>query len=123
LRLYEPKNELIKQSNKEKYKRAEVIKSKMEMEILESNYEINKLHTKNVNVLNWMENYIASYHKKDKRNFTGVYNKFKKYLIDKNLENLTFYNLSPLLIEQFMTFLEINSKGEGVFHILKGLKK
>ena len=51
----------------------------------------------------WMQSYIDGYTKKDKRNMQGVLNRFETFLQENKLSDLTFGNLTPLIIDGNLT--------------------
>ena len=78
---------------------------------------------KNTKVIEWMQIYVDTYTKKDKRTLQGALNKFSKFLTEQNLAVLTFANLNPLLIEDFISYLENISTGEGARSYYNRVKK
>ena len=71
----------------------------------------------------WMQNYVDSYNKKDKRNMQGAVNRFKAFLAEEKIRELKFGNLNALIIEDFINYLEENSKGEGANSYYSRFKK
>ena len=71
----------------------------------------------------WMQSFVDGYTKKDKRNMQGALNRFSDYLTEVGNTGLTFGNLTPLLIEDFIDFLEAKSTGEGASSYYSRFKK
>jgi integrase len=78
---------------------------------------------KKTKVLDWMQSYIDVYTKKDKRNMVGVKKRFELFLNERKLTELTFGNLTPILIEEFIDYLESKSIGEGARSYFNRFKK
>jgi len=74
-------------------------------------------------VVDWMQNYVDNYKKKDIRNMQGALNKFKTFLQQENKTGVTFGNLSSLLIEDFIDHLDSISTGEGAKSYYSRFKK
>jgi len=99
--------------NKEKLKIAKEICHQRMIELEANNYNLETDTGKRTIILDWMDSYIENYDKKDIRNIEGAKNRFKAFLENKKLSSLTFGNLTPLLIEEFISYLESKSEGEG----------
>ena len=123
LQLAKESNLNEREANKEKIKKAEAIKLTRALELEGNNYNIKSDAGKNTIVTIWMQSYIDSYTKKDVRNMQGVLNRFIKFLQTTNQTDLTFDNLDPLIIENFMDYLESNSIGEGAKSYFNRFKK
>jgi hypothetical protein len=70
-----------------------------------------------------MQSFIDKYDKKDKRNMQGALNRFKEFLIKKNLQGLTFGKLSTDLMSSFQDYLRGRSIGEGASSYFNRFKK
>jgi integrase/recombinase XerD len=99
--------------NKENLKLAEEICHQRGVELEANNYNVETDTGKRTVILDWMESYIREYNKSDIRNIIGAKNRFQTFLERKKLTRLTFGNLKPLLIEEFIDYLESKSIGEG----------
>jgi integrase/recombinase XerD len=99
--------------NKENLKLAEEICHQRRIELEANNYNLETDTGKRTIILDWMDSYIKDYDKSDIRNIEGARNRFKTFLEGKKLSRLTFGNLTPLLIEEFISYLESKSIGEG----------
>lgn len=123
LQLVKPSTLLDREHNKEKLQQAEEITIARSAELQANDYSMITDAGKKTIVVNWMQDYIDHYKKKDLRNMQGVLNKFKTYLKEEKKSGLTFGNLSPLLIEDFMEYLESICKGEGASSYYNRFKK
>ena len=123
LQLAKVSNIADRENNKELLLKAEAIRLARTVELEGSNYNMESDAGKKTVITIWMQNYIDSYNKKDKRNMQGVLNRFSDFLIETNKANLTFGNLTALLIEDFIDYLEANSKGEGAKSYYNRFKK
>lgn len=99
--------------NKEKLRLAEEICHQRRIELEANNYNIETDTGKRTIILDWMDSYIKDYNKSDIRNIEGAKNRFRTFLEGKKMTTLTFGNLTPLLIEEFISYLESKSEGEG----------
>lgn len=123
LKLAKVSNPSDRQENKELLRQAEAIRLARAVELEGNNYDIESDAGKKTIITVWMKTYIDVYEKKDKRNMEGVYNRFKKFLTNSCRNELTFGELSPLIIEEFMDFLQSKSKGEGASSYYSRFKK
>lgn len=112
-----------RENNKELLKKAESIKLARAVELEGNNYNLSNDFGKKTKVLDWMQSYIDVYTKKDKRNMVGVKNRFELFLNERKLTELTFGNLTPILIEEFIDYLESKSIGEGARSYFNRFKK
>ena len=99
--------------NKENLTLAEEICHQRRIELEANNYNLETDTGKRTIILDWMDSYIKDYDKSDIRNIEGARNRFKAFLEGKKLSRLTFGNLTPSLIEEFISYLESKSIGEG----------
>jgi len=123
LQLEKPSNIADRESNKEKMKQAEAIAVKRAAELEANNYDMDIDLGKKTIVTFWMQSYVDSYTKKDKRSMQSVLNKFSKFLTVLRKPNLTFGELQPLMIEDFVEYLEKDSIGEGARSYFNRFKK
>ena len=72
LKLSKVSNLADRQGNKEKLEQAKSICLARALELEASGYNVENKLAKNTNVVSWMEMYINTYNKKDKRNMTGA---------------------------------------------------
>ncbi len=113
LKLAKPSNLIDREQNKERLKQAQEIAVARAADLQATNYSMVSDAGKKTIVTAWMQSYINVYTKKDKRNLQGVLNHFINFLADRKKSNLTFVNLSALLIEEFIEYLEDHGTGEG----------
>jgi integrase/recombinase XerD len=71
-------------------------------------------------VVDWMQGYVDRYTLADKRNMQGALDKFKTFLGGKRL---VFTGLTPLLIEDFMAYLESTGSHSGPSSYFARFKK
>ncbi len=109
--------------NKENLKLAEEICHQRGIELEANNYNLETDTGKRTIVLDWMDSYIKKYNKVDIRNIKGAKIRFQSFLEERKLARLTFGNLTPLLIEDFVGYLESKSEGEGAKSYYARFKK
>lgn len=71
----------------------------------------------------WMQAFIDSYKKKDKRNLQGALNRFVRFLEEEKKEGITFGRLSETMIAGFQDYLREHSRGEGASSYFNRFKK
>ena len=123
LKLSKGSSPIDRENNKKILQQADAIRIMRAAELEANNYDMVTDAGKKTVVTVWMQSFIDSYIKKDKRNMQGVQNRFTEYLIEVKKEGLTFGNLNALLIEDFIDFLENKSKGEGAASYYSRFKK
>ena len=124
LKLYKPANPIDRQANKDKLDQARRIAIKMAQELTATDYFMVTDTGKKTIVTEWMQKYVDSYKKKDKRNMQGVLNRFDSFLKeDKELLNLTFGKLTETIIIDFQDYLRHHSTGEGASSYFSRFKK
>ncbi len=123
LQLEKPSNLAVKEYNKERLHQAQSIAVKRAAELEANNYDMEIDLGKKTIVTIWMQSYVNSYTKKDKRSMQSVLNKFSKFLIEIRKPHLTFSELQPLMIEDFVEYLEKDSIGEGARSYFNRFKK
>ena len=123
LQLAKPSNLSDRESNKEKMRQAEAIAIKRAAELEANNYDMELDLGKKTIIINWMQSYVDAYTKKDKRNMQSVLNKFKAFLSGLKKSDLTFGDLKPIIIEDFVEYLERGSIGEGARSYYSRFKK
>ncbi len=112
-----------RERNKKKLQQAEEIAIARASNLQANDYSMVSDAGKKTIVVDWMQNYVNQYKKKDVRNMQCVLNKFKTFLNDENKTGLTFGNLAPLLIEDFIEYLESICTGEGAKSYYNRFKK
>ena len=123
LQLAKPSNLKDRESNKELLLQAEAIRLSRAVELEGNNYSMDNEAAKKTIVAVWMQVYVNTYPKKDKRNMQGVLNRFNDFLVTVKKTGLTFGNLTPLLIEDFIDYLQSKSTGEGAKSYYNRFKK
>lgn len=123
LKLDKANNVRDRELNKEKYQQAEAIAVARAAELAAGDYNVITDKGRKTIIAVWMQSYIDSYQKKDKRNMQGALNRFKDFLLIKKKQGLTFGALDALLLEDFQEYLESKSKGEGASSYYNRFKK
>ena len=123
LQLAKPSNLSDRESNKDLLQQAEAIRLTRAVELEGNNYSMDNEAAKKTIITVWMQTYIDSYMKKDKRNMQGVLNRFNDFLKENKRVGLTFGNLTALLIEDFIDYLQSKSTGEGAKSYYNRFKK
>lgn len=123
LKIVKAANVADRESNKQNLQQAEAIRVARAAELEASGYSVTSEAGKKTIVTVWMQSYIDSYNKKDKRNMQGVQTRFSDYLIEVKEVGLTFGDLDALTIEDFIDYLESNSTGEGAASYYNRFKK
>ncbi len=123
LKLSKPLSQLDRQHNKERLKLAEQIRNKREQQIQSDDYEVTPEFRKGVDFLEYFQKFLSKYNKKDKRVILACYNRFKEYVIEENIKDLTTKNVSPKIVIEFKYFLEDNLNGETPANYFKKFKK
>lgn len=123
LQLSKPSNLLDREQNKNRMQQAEEISVTRAAELEANNYSMVTDAGKKTVITTWMQSFIDGYTKKDKRNMQGVLNRFSDYLIEEKKTGLTFGNLTALIIEDFIDYLEAHSTGEGASSYYSRFKK
>ena len=123
LKLAKPSNVNDREDNKELLRKAEAVRLARTVALEENNYNLDSEAGKKTIITEWMQVYVDGYTKKDKRNMQGVLNRFTKFLNELNMTDLTFGNITALLIEDFIDYLEAKSTGEGASSYFTRFKK
>ena len=123
LQLAKPSTLLDREHNKQKLQQAEEIAVTRASQLQANNYSMVTDAGNKTIITSWMQNYVDNYKKKDVRMMQAALERFKTFLKEERKENLTFINLTSLLIEDFMEFLDHKSFGEGAMSYYKRFKK
>lgn len=114
---------LDRENNKKRLQQAKEIELARATQLAANDYNIDSEAGKKTIITIWMQSIVDDYTKKDKRNMQGALNRFATFLKEVNLTGLTFGNLTALIIEDFIDFLEANSTGEGASSYYSRFKK
>jgi integrase/recombinase XerD len=123
LKLAKPSNPKDREDNKAIMQQADAIRLSRAAELEANSYNMVSDAGKKTIITVWMQTYVDGYTKKDKRNMQGVLNRFTDFLNEVNHAGLTFGNLTALLIEDFIDYLENKSTGEGASSYYNRFKK
>ena len=114
---------LDREHNKRRLQQAEEIAVTRAAQLQADNYNMVADAGKKTIITVWMQNYVDNYKKKDIRMMQAATDRFANFLKEEKKEGLTFMNLTPLLIEDFMEYLDHKSYGEGAMSYYKRFKK
>ncbi|PQJ09383.1 integrase [Flavipsychrobacter stenotrophus] len=109
--------------NKEIKELAENIRVKREQEIISLSYDVVASFKGNVDFIEYFENYISNYTKKDKRNMEGVCKRFQTFMKNEGIKSLTMRQLTESIVYKFSEYLMDTSEGEGASSYFKRFKK
>jgi integrase/recombinase XerD len=123
LKLAKPSSALAREQNRQREQQAKEIAVARAAELEANNYSMVTDAGKKTIITVWMQSYVDSYTKKDKRNMQGALNRFAAFLAEDKKTGLMFGNLNALLIEDFIEYLEANSTGEGASSYYNRFKK
>ncbi len=123
LKLTKLSNAADRENNKTLLQQAEVIRVTRAAELEANNYNLVTDTGKKTIIAIWMQSFVDSYTKKDKRNLQGALNRFEDYLKAIGKTGLTFGGIDALLIEDFIGYLEERSTGEGASSYYSRFKK
>src|SRR5450432_2268233 len=123
LKLSKAANPTDRKTNKENLEMANKIAVKRAQELSANDYSMVTDTGMKTVIVEWMESFIDTYKKKDKRNMRGVLNRFKAFLIEDKKQGLTFGRLTELVISDFQDYLREHSIGEGASSYFSRFKK
>ncbi len=124
LKLSKPSTPLAREMNKDLLRQAEAIRVARAAELEANGYSMVSDAGKKTDVLAWLQSYVDSYKKKDKRNMQGAVNRFRDYLLTINKAgSTTFGNLNAPIIEGYIDYLNESSRGEGASSYYSRFKK
>lgn len=123
LKLGKAANPVDRQNNKSNLELAEKIAVKRAQELSASDYAMVTDAGKKTVITQWMQTYVDSYKKRDKRNMQGALNRFINFLIEDKKQGLTFGRLTELVVSDFQDFLRQHSIGEGASSYFSRFKK
>lgn len=121
-----PRDPMQRQQNRDTVELARRIRWEREQEFLQNREGYRLRKDRKVNFLDYCQQYIDTYNKKDVRMITLARNRFSDFLIAQNMldpMNLTAEEITPDLIRRFVDYLHTRSKGEGAKTIYKRFKK
>lgn len=121
-----PRDPMQRQQNRDTIELARRIRWEREQEFLQNREGYRLKKERKVNFLDFCQQYIDSYTKKDVRMITLARNRFSDFLAAQNMLDpmqLTSEEITPDLIRRFIDYLHTRSKGEGAKTIYKRFKK
>lgn len=121
-----PRDPMQRQQNRDTIELARRIRWEREQEFLQNREGYRLRKERKVNFLDYCQQYIDTYNKKDVRMITLARNRFSDFLTAQNMfdpKQLTAEEITPDLIRRFVDYLYTRSKGEGAKTIYKRFKK
>lgn len=121
-----PRDPMQRQQNRDTVELARRIRWEREQEFLQNREGYRLRKERKVNFLDYCQQYIDSYNKKDVRMIMLARNRFSDFLTAQNVldpKQLTAEEITPDLIRRFVDYLHTRSKGEGAKTIYKRFKK
>jgi site-specific recombinase XerD len=118
-----PSSFVNRENNKKKLQQANDLLITRAAELQANGYNVVTAAGKKIIITVWMQSFVNGYTKKDKRNMQGALNRFCDFLIETKKQGLIFGNLTALIIEDFIDYLEANSTGEGASSYYSRFKK
>jgi len=123
LKLVKAANLTDRKNNQDKRNQAKAIAIKKAQELSANDYSMVTDVGKKTVIRDWMQTYIETYQKKDKRNMLGALNRFKAFLDSHKKTGLTFGRLDAVTISDFQDYLRSHSQGEGASSYFSRFKK
>jgi len=130
LRLYinpKARTPLERQQKKETYELAENIRTQRESDLNHKAHGQISPAKKKVSYLDFVENYLKEYQKKDIRMLKLANNRFKKFLVEilpkVKIATLKINEIEKPMMEKYVDYLTENSKGEGAHSCFQRFKK
>lgn len=126
--LSNPRTPIERKQNKEILELALKIRKEREEELKENRHGYKFAKDREINLLEYFQNYIDSYTKKDKRMVQLAYNRFADFLKDTpEYESLSNWirpdHLNKEMMLEFVDYLKSRSRGEGAHTIYARFKK
>jgi len=121
-----PRDPMQRQQNRDTVELARRIRWEREQEFLQNREGYRLRKDRKVNFLDYCQQYIDTYTKKDVRMITLARNRFSDFLTAQYMldpKHLTAEEITPDLIRRFVDYLHTRSKGEGAKTIYKRFKK
>lgn len=123
LKLTKAAGPIDRQKNSDNLALAKKIAIKKAQELESNNYQVISSNKDKVDFLQYLDSYTMSYTKNDIRNMKGAVNKFKLFLTDEAIKNLTTKQVNENLILGYKEYLEHKCKGEGAASYFARFKK
>jgi integrase len=123
LKLYKATNAEERKSNKETLELAKEIAIKRAQELSSNGYDIVASYKGEIDFILYFENYLSKYNTKDKRNMKGACNKFKEFMTEKGIKNLSLKQLTENVVFKYAEYLKSVCMGEGASSYFARFKK
>lgn len=113
----------VRNKNADLLKQAKAIQVARAAELEASGYDLATDTGKKTNVIAWLKAYSTGYVKKDVRVMKACVNMFEQFLTEKNKTQMTFVQLTPLVADNFIDYLNEKCEGEGAASYYRRWKK
>jgi integrase/recombinase XerD len=123
MKLVKPVTAFDREENRQRLELAERIRNKREQQIQADEYDVTPEFRKGIDFLKYFENYLKRYNKKDKRVMEACFQKFKDYVFEEGIKELTSKKVSANVIIQFKEYLEEILNGESPANYFKKFKR
>jgi len=117
-----PTSPIERELNKSNLDLAKKIKAKREHELESNEYDITPKYKQKIDFIQFYQSFLDNYTKKDKRVVEASFGKFKAFLDESEIKNLTTNQVDESLVHDFKTFLEDNLNGESPANYFKKFK-
>jgi site-specific recombinase XerD len=122
-KLYKANTPADRKGNRETITLAENIALKRSQELVSNGYDVVASFKSEVDFIQYFENYISKYTKKDIRNMEGACNKFKTFMAEQKIKSLTMKQLSEDIVHRYAEHLKNTCEGEGACSYFARFKK
>jgi len=123
LKLIKASTAVDREENRQRVRLAEQIKNKREQLLQGTEYDITPDFKRSIDFLQFFEEYVKTYVKKDKRVIEGCLGRFKLFLKDQGIEAISTRKINETLINNFKEYLESKLSGETPSNYFKKFKK
>lgn len=113
LKLHPPKTAIDREANRSNLDLAKRIAVSRAQELAAGDYRVVRYDGRKMEVVSWMQSFIDSYKKKDKRNLQGALNRFSDFLAMEKKTGMRFGELTEVVISDFQDYLRARCTGEG----------
>lgn len=117
-----PATPLQRAENKANLELADKILTKRKQELESNDYDITPTFKQNIDFIEYFDNFVANYKKKDLRIVDACNKQFKAYLKDAKIKSLNSKQVNANLVYEFKTHLLENLSGESPANYFKKFK-
>lgn len=122
-KLVKPSNPIDRKDNGEKLKLAKQIAGKRSLELQSNDYDVTPDHKTKIDFLEYYQQYINRYSKKDIRVLINSKQKFEDFLAQEGYKSITTKQVTESLIIRFKEYLEETLNGESPSTYFSRFKK